>query len=260
MKLEERRIQSSRRDNWIICNIMNIAIIFAGGTGQRMNSKMKPKQFLELHSKPIIIYTLEHFNQHELIDGIIIVCVKEWINYCQTLVEKFRIEKVKAIIPGGETGMLSRFEGIKKASELYSNDTICLMHDGVRPMIDHSIISANIESVKRYGSAVTVSPAIETIAVTSVDNKIGKIIERSKCQIAKAPQSFKLGELLKAHKEAIASGITDCIDTAYLMQMNGYGIYAVKGSADNIKITTPTDFYMFRALMDMRENSQIFGV
>ena len=108
---------------------MNIAIIFAGGTGQRMNTKTKPKQFLELHGKPIIIYTMEHFNDHELIDGIIVVCVKEWIDYCRNLVDKFHIEKVKAIIPGGSTGMLSRFEGVKKARELYPNDTICLMHD-----------------------------------------------------------------------------------------------------------------------------------
>ena len=124
---------------------MNIAIIFAGGTGQRMNTKTKPKQFLELHGKPIIIYTLEHFNDHELIDEIIVVCVESWIDYCQNLIDKFNIKKVKMIIPGGSTGMLSRFEGIQKAKELYPDDTICLMHDGVRPMIDHDIISRNIE-------------------------------------------------------------------------------------------------------------------
>ena len=239
---------------------MNVAIIFAGGTGQRMNSKTKPKQFLELHGKPIIIYTLEHFDQHELIDGIIVVCVKDWINYCQTLVDKFHIEKVKAIIPGGETGMLSRFEGVKKAAELYQEDTICLMHDGVRPMIDHDIISRNIESVEKYGSAVTVAPAIETIAVKGTDNKVGQIIDRSKCQMAKAPQSFRLGKLLDAHQKALDGGMQDCIDTAYLMQLQGNDVYTVEGSAENIKITTPTDFYTFRALMDIRENSQIFGV
>lgn len=240
---------------------MNIAIIFAGGTGQRMNTKTKPKQFLELHGKPIIIYTLEHFNNHELIDGIIVVCVEGWIDYCQNLVDKFHIDKVKAIIPGGKTGMLSRFEGVKKAVELYPEDTICLMHDGVRPMIDHDIISRNIESVERNGSGVTVAPAIETIAVKAgVDNKVGEIIDRSKCQMAKAPQSFRLGDLYKVHREAIDSGMNDCIDTAYLMQLSGYDVYTVEGSAENIKITTPTDFYTFRALMDIRENSQIFGV
>lgn len=239
---------------------MNIAIIFAGGTGQRMNTKSKPKQFLELHGKPIIIYTVEHFDQHELIDGIIIVCVEPWIDYCWKLVEKFHLEKVKAIIPGGKTGLFSRYEGIKKAAELFPEETICLMHDGVRPLIDHDIITRNIVSVEKFGSAVTMAPAIETIAVKDVDNKVGQIMDRSRCQLAKAPQSFRLVELLKAHKDAIDSGMTDCIDTACLMQLSGHDIFAVEGSSENIKITTPTDFYVFRALMDIRESSQIFGV
>ena len=239
---------------------MNIAIIFAGGTGQRMNSRTRPKQFLELHGKPIIIYTLEHFEQHEQIDEIIVVCVAGWIDYCRELLKKYQITKVKAVIPGGETGMLSRFEGVKKAAELYPEDTICLMHDGVRPLIDHDLISRNIASVEKYGSGVTVAPAVETIAVKNRDNKVGKIIDRSLCQMAKAPQSFRLGELLKAHQEAVDAGETDCIDTAYLMQQSGHDVYTVEGSAENIKITTPTDFYTFRALMDIRENSQIFGV
>ena len=239
---------------------MNIAIIFAGGTGQRMNTKSKPKQFLELHGKPIIIYTLEHFEEHERIDGIIIVCVKAWIDYCQGLLDKFNIRKVKAIIPGGATGFLSRFEGVKKATELYPDDTICLMHDGVRPLIDHETISNNIKSVNDHGSAVTVAPAIETIAVRGEDNKVGQIIDRSKCQLAKAPQSFRLGDLKKVHMKAVQAGVQDCIDTAYLMQQNGYELFTVEGSAENIKITTPTDFYTFRALMDIRENTQIFGV
>ena len=239
---------------------MNIAIIFAGGTGQRMNTKTKPKQFLELYGKPIIIYTLEKFQEHEQIDGIIVVCVKEWIGYCESLISKFGITKVKLVTPGGETGMMSRYNGIMKAAELFPEDTICLMHDGVRPLIDHDTISKNIESVKKTGTAVTVSPAIETIAVIETDNKVGQIIDRKKCQMAKAPQSFRLTDLVKAHQKAVDEGMLDCIDTAYLMQMNGYDIYTVEGSPENIKITTPTDFYLFRALVDSRENSQIFGV
>ena len=132
---------------------MNIAIIFAGGTGQRMNTKTKPKQFLELHGKPIIIYTLEDFEQHELIDAIIVVCVEGWIDYCHSMIDKFHISKVKAVIPGGETGLLSRYEGVKKAAEMYPENTVCLMHDGVRPLIDHETITKNIESVEKYGSA-----------------------------------------------------------------------------------------------------------
>ena len=238
---------------------MNIAIIFAGGTGQRMNTKTKPKQFLELHGKPILIYTLELFEEHEEIDGIIIACVKEWIGYACELVERFHITKVKAIVAGGETGLLSRFEGIKKAAELYDAETVCLMHDGVRPLIDHETITRNIECVKEHRSAVTVAPAVETIAVKDVDNRVGTILDRSRCQMAKAPQSFMLGDLLEAHEKMIASGETDCIDTAFLMQQQGHELFTVEGPAENIKITTPADFYIFRALIDARENSQIFG-
>jgi len=239
---------------------MNVAVIFAGGTGQRMNTRTKPKQFLELHGKPILIYTLEQFDQHDEIDGIIVVCVTGWIDYCESLLEKFHIQKVKAIVPGGETGLLSRYAGIRKAAELYPEDTVCLMHDGVRPMIDHDIISQNIQSVLKYGSAVTVAPAIETIAVMGTDNQIEQIIDRSMCQLAKAPQSFRLGELVTAHERTISSGVHDCIDTAYLMQENGHMLYTVEGTSENIKITTPADFFVFRALVDARDNTQIFGV
>ncbi len=236
---------------------MNIAVIFAGGTGKRMKTASKPKQFLELRGKPIIVYTLEHFQNHDMIDGIVIVCVQDWIDYCQDLIDKFGISKVKAIVPGGETGMLSRFNGLKKAAELFPEDSIILMHDGVRPLIDADTISRNIESVEKNGSAVTVAPAIETIAVKNDSGLVGEIIDRKLCQMAKAPQSFRLNELIKAHQHAVDSGMEDCIDTAYLMQLNGHAIFAVDGPSENIKITTPSDYFTFRALMDLKENPNL---
>ena len=239
---------------------MNIAVIFAGGTGQRMNTQTKPKQFLDLHGKPILIYTIEVFDSHPDIDKIIIVCLEKWIETCEKLIKSFGIKKVVSVIPGGETGFLSRYNGICKAHELYNESTVVLMHDGVRPLIDHDIISRNIESVRQYGSAVTVSPAIETIAIRGEGNQIGEIIDRSKCEHAKAPQSFLLGDLYAVHQKAVEEGMIDCIDTAYLMQLYGHRIYSVEGSSDNIKITTPKDYYTFKAILDARENSQIFGL
>ena len=240
---------------------MNVAIIFAGGTGKRMNTKAIPKQFLELHGKPILIYTLEEFEKCDKIDGIIVVCLESWISHCKSLVEKYALKKVDAIIPGGETGLMSRFNGIKKASELYPEDSVCLLHDGVRPLIDTDTIEKDIRSVEEFGSAVTVSPAVETIAVHSDnENMVGEIIDRSKCQLARAPQCFRLNELLKVHEETVSKGIGDCIDTAFLMQQNGYSLYTVEGPVENIKITTPMDFYFFRAVVDMRDDSMIFGV
>ena len=238
---------------------MNVAVIFAGGTGQRMQSKAKPKQFLELHSKPIIIYTLDQFENTNEIDGIIVVCLSEWIEYCWKIVKKFGISKVIDIIPGGNTGFESRYNGIKRAAELYDRDTIILMHDGVRPLIDQDTILADIECVKKNGSAITVSAASETIAVKGDECLVGEILDRSRCQLAKAPQCFYLGELLNAHEKAINDGVTDCIDYAFLMQSQGYKIFSVEGKPENIKITTPADFYIFRAIIDARENSQIFG-
>lgn len=239
---------------------MNVALIFAGGTGQRMNTRAIPKQFLQLYGKPIIIYTLEQFSAHPEIDGIGIVCLEGWQDHLASLIRKFRIEKVSFIVPGGETGQESIFHGVQKFTEIYPNDTIVLVHDGVRPMIDAETIHANICCVQEHGSAITVSPAIETVTIRSADTlQIGRIIDRKECQIAKAPQSFYLGDLYRAHLHAQELGRTDFIDSACLMQSTGHTLYTVAGSDYNIKITTPTDFYIFRALMDARENGQIMG-
>lgn len=237
----------------------NIAIVFAGGTGTRMNTKSKPKQFLELHGKPILVYTLEEFNKHQEIDGIILVVLKEWIDYCKALVSKFGLYKVKEILAGGATAIESQRNGLRKACELYDKDSIVLIHDGVRPLIDAETISKNIESVKKNGTAITTTPAIETITISKENNKVGQIIERSKVQMAKAPQSFMLGELWEVHCKAENENKV-FIDSASMMQYYGYSLFTVEGKPENIKITTPNDFYTFRALVDARENSQIFGL
>ena len=238
---------------------MNIAVIFAGGTGQRMNTKTLPKQFLELHGKPILIYTLEHFEKHRQVDGIVLVCVQDWLDYCRELLQKYHIKKVKAIVPGGQSGQESIRNGLNKAAELFPQDSVVLIHDGVRPLIDEETISKDIASVQQNGSAITVSPAIETIALRSDTGEVGEIIERSRCQMAKAPQCFYLKDILEAHQKAQADNRNDFIDSASLMRHYGHSLFTVEGPTENIKITTPSDFYLFRALLDARENSQIFG-
>ena len=126
---------------------MNIAVIFAGGVGKRMHSSDKPKQFLEIYSKPIIIHTLEHFEYHPMIDGIVVVCKEDWIPYLNELLYRFRIEKVRKVVPGGETGQLSIYAGLKAAKEVAGEDnTIVLIHDGVRPLINEKLIADNIAS------------------------------------------------------------------------------------------------------------------
>lgn len=239
---------------------MNVAVIFAGGTGQRMNTKTKPKQFLELHGKPILVYTLELFQQTPSIDGIVLVMLESWIPYCQELIDKFRISKIRAVVPGGETGQDSIFNGIAKAHELYKGESIVLIHDGVRPLVDVDTIEKCIICAKENGNAITVSPAIETVAMMTDDGGVGKILPRKDCQMAKAPQCFNLDKIYNNHLKAQAEGRMDFIDSASLMQFYGEKLFTVEGPPENIKITSPIDFYIFRAIVDARENSQIFGL
>lgn len=240
----------------------NAAIIFAGGTGQRMNTRTVPKQFLELHGKPIIIYTLEAFERHEEIDGIVVVMIESWIDHTRDLVRRYGLEKVRKIVPGGASGQESIYNGIRAAADIYGQDDIVLIHDGVRPLIDEETITANIRSVEKYGTAITVTPAIETITMKDETGAVGTIIDRSMCELARAPQSFRLGQILDVHEKARKEdgGSAGFIDSASMMKHYGYKLYTVQGKPENIKITTPSDYYIFRAMVDARENSQIFGL
>lgn len=240
---------------------MNTALIFAGGVGSRMHSKERPKQFLEMYNKPIIIHTLEHFENHPDIDAIVVVCVEGWVDYLQKLLYKFRIEKVKKIVTGGATGQLSIYNGLVAAKEVSgAEDTVILIHDGVRPLINSKLISDNIESVKKNGSAITTAVVKETILVVKEDSFIDYVPSRANSRIAKAPQSFWLDDILSAHEKALNQGKSDFIDSCSMMQYFGKSLYLVDGPEENIKITTPQDFYSMRAILEAKENAQIYGV
>lgn len=237
---------------------MNCALIFAGGTGQRMNSKTRPKQFLELHGKPIIIYTIEVFENHPDIDAIVVVCLKDWIPFLKKKLEHYDIEKVIAVVPGGASGQASIRNGVNSLYESCPGGSTVLVHDGVRPLVDEDTITRCLRSVEENGNAITSVPAIETI-VQEADGDITNIIDRKECMMAKAPQCFVLRDLKAAHDKAQADGLDEFIDSASLMRHYGYDLHVVEGSPENIKITTPSDFYIFRAFVDARESSQIFG-
>jgi 2-C-methyl-D-erythritol 4-phosphate cytidylyltransferase len=239
---------------------MNIALIFAGGSGIRMNNSARPKQFLQLYGKEIIIHTIEKFEKHSDIDGIVVVCIETWIDYLNELLLKFNIKKVKWIVPGGTTGQESIYNGLNALHNNCSEKTIVLVHDGVRPLIKESLITECIQSVKDFGSAITVSPAIETIVTLDNNFDVSGITDRSSCFYAKAPQCFYLDDLFSVHKKALSEKYCSAIDSASLMAKYGNKLHTVTCSNDNIKITTPSDFYIFRALYDAQENSQIFGL
>lgn len=236
----------------------NIAVIFAGGSGRRMHTKDKPKQFLLVHGKPIIVHTIEQFENHPEIDGIIVVCIEGWIDYMNDMIYRYRLDKVKKVVPGGKTGQLSIYNGLCAAEEVFGTDgTIVLIHDGVRPLIDADTISRNIASVRKFGTAITCTVAKETVILVDDTEKVDAVPDRSRSRFAKAPQSFYLKDILEAHRQCLADGNDNVIDSCTMMRMYGKPLHVVIGSSDNIKITTPDDFYVFRALYDARENQQL---
>ncbi|MDD3415224.1 MAG: IspD/TarI family cytidylyltransferase [Lachnospiraceae bacterium] len=238
---------------------MTTALIFAGGTGKRMNTRAKPKQFLELHGKPIIIYTLEHFEYHEEIDNIVIVCLKDWIEELKGLLKRYGITKVRNIVPGGETGHDSIYLGLEAMNDLASKEDIVLIHDGVRPLINDELITANIESVKKFGSAITCEPAKESQIRSADGENISEVPPRAQMYTAKAPQSFQYGTILELYRIAQNDGIKT-IDSAHLCNLYRQPMHMVPSTKNNIKITEPADYYIYRALYEAIEEQQIFGI
>ena len=239
---------------------MNIGVIFAGGVGKRMNSRVKPKQFLNVYGKPIIIHTLEVFDSHPDIDAIVVACLEEWIPYLQELIEKYNLKKVKKIVPGGRSGQESIYHGLQAAKQVAGQEkSIVLIHDGVRPMIYKKTIDDNLQSVREHGSAITSVAVKETVLVVSAYNTIKEVQNGTDKRWASPQQSFYLDEIIGLHRRAITEGKDDFIDSCSMMQYYGHKLYLIDGPQENIKITTPDDFYTMRALLDAKEEAQIFG-
>lgn len=238
---------------------LNNVVIFAGGIGSRMGSSL-PKQFLKVDSKPIIIHTIEKFSKHKSIDNIIVVCKEEYIELCRKMINKFNINKVCAVIAGGATGQQSIYNGLNYLVNniCVKDEDIVLIHDGVRPVIGEGLISKSIECVKKNGSSIAVSKAIETVIKISIDGKIVETIDRSLCRNAKAPQCFYLKDIWRVHQLALRDGKKDSIDSATLMSSYGYTLHTTECASENIKITTPNDYYMFKALYVAKKEGKYY--
>lgn len=234
-------------------------LIFAGGSGQRMNARSKPKQFLEMHGKPIIIYTLEHFEYHEEVDDIVVVCIEGWIEELRGLLRRYGITKVSEIIPGGETGHDSICYGLEAMKENSLDDDIILIHDGVRPLINEELISLNIDAVRKYGNAITAEAARESVVCCKDGESICEVPPRNQMYVAKAPQSFYFKDIMKLYKKAEKDGVK-AIDSSHLCSMYGVPMHIVKSTKNNLKITEPADYYIYRALYEAMEGQQIFGI
>ena len=233
---------------------MNIALVFAGGSGMRMGTVI-PKQFLEICGKPVLAHTLGLFQEHPQIDGIWLVVAAEQIRRAQELASRYRISKLAGVTPGGDSAQESIYNGLVSLRVAYPPETVVLLHDGVRPYVEPQVISANIAAVAEHGSAVTFTPCYETIVISKDGQTIDALPFRRESYTAQAPQSFRLGDILAAHERIRArpDGYTDMIDQATICRTLGIPIHLVPGNRGNIKITTPEDLRMLAALLAYRE-------
>lgn len=240
---------------------MNIAIIFAGGVGVRMGAGI-PKQFLEINGKPVIIHTLDLFESHPEIDKIYMSVLEDYIPYMKKLIDKFNIKKVEGIVAGGETGQDSIYNALCRAAEENPDDSIVLIHDGVRPSVSYDTISRNIQGVKDNGNAITCTACYETILMSTNGKKVETVPYRKDTFAAQAPQSFRLCDIISAHDEVRQreSRYDNFVDSCTLIKSVGREAFMVEGNRGNIKVTTPEDVYMYRALIQYRENEQAFGI
>lgn len=242
---------------------MNIAIIFAGGIGQRLNNgeNSTPKQFLKINDKPIIIRTLELFQTHKDIDKIYISIHPDYYEYMQDLVKYYYITKTAGIVNGGKTGQESIYNALKLAQKENPQDSIVLIHDGVRPNITEEVITKNIECTKKNGNAITCTSCFETILISENGINPEHVPYRKDTYAAQAPQTFHLGEVIEAHEitRNTNPNYTDIVDTCTLYKTLNKKTFMVKGNRGNIKITTIEDLYILRALIRYKEDLEAFG-
>lgn len=242
----------------------NIAIIFAGGIGQRLSNgeNSLPKQFLKINDKPIIIHTLELFEKHKQIDKIYIAIHPDYFEDMHELVKHYYITKTSGIVKGGATGQDSIYNALKLAQSENSEDSIVLIHDGVRPNITEEVISLNIESVKRNGNAITCTSCFETILISENSLNPQLVPYRKYTYAAQAPQSFRLKDIFDAHNiiRKDNPNYTNIIDSCTLFNTLNKPTYMISGNRGNIKITTIEDLYILRALIRYKEDLEAFGV
>lgn len=241
----------------------NIAIIFAGGTGQRLNKceNSLPKQFLQINSKPIIIHTLELFQKHNMIDKIYIAIHPNYYKYMCELVQHYYITKTAGIVNGGITGQDSIYNALKLAQRENDKNSIVLIHDGVRPNITNEVISDNIKCASKNNNAITCTSCNETILISENELSPKYVPYRKNTYAAQAPQTFRLGEIIEAHDKIrkINPEYKNIVDSCTLYKTLNKETFMIKGNRGNIKITTIEDLYILRALIRYKEDMEAFG-
>ncbi len=234
---------------------MNIALIIAGGSGQRLGQDI-PKQFLNVYDKPILVYTLESFQRHPQIDMIGLVCLDGWHDVAWAYAKQFNIDKLSWIVSGGSTSQESIRNGVYQLEGKCRNDDIIVIHDGIRPLVDDSVLADVIRKCEKYGNAVTALPYNEQIFVADDEVSTVRYIPREPLRRVATPQAYKYGKLNQAYHEAYEKkiGIYGSAYTNTMMVELGERLYFATGSDKNIKITTKDDLELFKAYLKMEKD------
>ena len=229
---------------------MNLAIVIAGGSGTRMGLDI-PKQFVNIYDKPVIIYTLEGFERHPMIDEIEVVCIDGWHDVLKAYARQFGITKLKRVVSGGKTGQESIRNGVFALEGYLSDDDTVIIHDGIRPLVDKEVLTDVIVTCRKYGNAVTSMPYNEQIFVVDDELSTVKYIARETIRRVATPQAYKFGKLDKAYHEAFEKkiGIYGSSYTNTMMADLGERLYFAAGSDKNIKLTTRDDLELFKAYL-----------
>lgn len=234
---------------------MNTAIIIAGGSGHRMGQDI-PKQFINVYDKPVLIYTLESFQRHPQIDAIELVCIDGWHDVAWAYAKQFNINKLKWIVSGGENTQESIRNGVYHLEGVCASDDIIIIHDGIRPLVEPSVLSDVISKCQKYGNAVSSMPYNEQIFV--VDDEISTVgyIPRETIRRVATPQAYKFDKLVWAYHEAYEKkiGIYGSSYTNTMMVELGERLYFAAGSDKNIKLTTKDDLEMFKSYLKRNQD------
>lgn len=229
---------------------MNVAIIIAGGVGCRMGHHI-PKQFIQVEGKPVLVYTLENFEQHPMIDAIEVVCIDGWQQDLEAYAKEYNITKLKWIVTGGASAQESIRNGVENLKGKVSDEDTIIIHDGIRPLVDIDVLTDVIETCKKYGNGVTSLPYNEQIFVIDDELSTTSYIPRETLRRVSTPQAYKFDKLVwaydKAFKEEI--GIYGSSYTNTMMVELGERLYFAKGSDKNIKLTTPDDLEIFKGYL-----------
>lgn len=230
---------------------MNVALLTAAGSGTRMQLNI-PKQFIHVDDKPVIIYTMEAFQNHPSIDAIIVVTIDAWSDVLWAYARQFGITKLKWVVPGGATGQESIRKGLDVLKQELSDQDVVMVHDGNRPLVSSQIISDSLATFSKYGCAVAAIPCTEVVFES--DDGLSSMVstERERLLRTQTPHTYRLGDLYGAHLEAESRGLTNTAASCMLMKELGRMTYFSKGSEENLKITTPEDLKIFKALLSMR--------